>query len=309
MLLTRSLVQDAEALVRNVSQAVVAREEVIRLSIVSLLAGGHLLINDMPGVGKTLVARSIAGSIEGSFKRIQFTPDLLPTDITGASIFNQAENRFEFLPGPIFANIVLADEINRASTRTQSALLEAMAESQITAEGHAYALPQPFWVVATQNEIDGYGTFPLPQAQLDRFMVSLNIGYPTVDQQVDILQRNAHGDPDVSPIIPTDGIHRMQAEVRDIEVAQPLREYIARLVSATQNHPHLAIGVSPRGAVQLQRASQAVAAMEGQQFVAPHHIKTVAIPVLAHRLLPSATTTVSSEDTIRDILSNLPVPH
>ena len=255
MLLTRSLAQDAETLARNVAGGAVAKEEVIRLIVVSLLAGGHLLLDDLPGVGKTLVARSAAASIDGRFKRIQFTPDLLPSDITGSSIFHQAEGRFEFVPGPIFANVVLADEVNRASPRTQSALLEAMAEGQVTADGRSYPLPDPFWVVATQNEVDGYGTFPLPKAQLDRFMITLSLGYPSVQEQATVLERNQSGDPEVGQVLTTTRIREMQAETREIGVAWPLREYIARIVAATQEHPQLSLGASPRGGVHLQRAS------------------------------------------------------
>ena len=190
MSLTKSLVQDAEALERNVSGAMVAPPDAIRSIVVSLLAGGHVLLSDLPGVGKTLAARLVAASIDGSFRRIQFTPDILPTDITGTSIYHQAEGRFEFVPGPIFASVVLADEINRGSPRTQAALLEVMAEGQVATEGKVYHLPEPFWVVATQKEVDGYGTFPLPRAQLDRFMMSLSIGSPDLHDQVTILERH-----------------------------------------------------------------------------------------------------------------------
>ena len=308
MLLTRSLVQDAEILAQNISSAVVAREDVIRLIVVSLLAGGHLLLNDLPGVGKTLVARSAAASIDGSFKRLQFTPDLLPTDITGSSIFHQAEGRFEFVPGPIFANVVLADEINRASPRTQSALLEGMAEGQVTVDGVSYPLPNPFWVVATQNEVDSYGTFPLPKAQLDRFMLALSLGYLGVQELATILERNQCGDPGVRPVLTTGRIRQMQQETRDIQVARPLREYIARIVVTTQEHRQLTLGVSPRGGVHLQRASQALAALQGETFVAPEHVKAVAVPVLAHRVVPLPSTTFAPVEIIQDILRDVPVP-
>ena len=308
MLLTKSFVQSTEALVQNVASAVVAREEVIQLSVVSLLAGGHLLLNDIPGVGKTLLARSLAHSIGGSFKRIQFTPDLLPTDITGSSIFQQAEGKFEFVPGPVFANVVLADEVNRASTRTQSALLEAMGEGQVTSDGSSYPLPDPFWVVATQNEVDSYGTFPLPQAQLDRFILTLSIGDPTLEDQVAILQRNQYGDPQVEPVLDGGYIQEMQAHVREVDVAPPIREYLANILLATRKHPQLILGVSSRGGVHLQRAAQGLAAFRGDGFVAPEHIKAVAPVVLAHRVIPAPDSPLSPADVINEVLRSIPVP-
>ena len=276
--------------------------------MVSLLAGGHLLLRDLPGVGKTLMARSLASSIDGKFKRIQFTPDLLPTDITGSSIYRQQEGRFEFAPGPVFANILLADEVNRAGPRTQSALLEAMAEGQVTVDGESYALPDPFCVVATLNEVDGYGTFPLPQAQLDRFMMVLSIGYPTLQQQVTILKRNEADDLWVQPVLTTQRVREMQAEVRRIEVAMPVQEYIAHILVGTRNHPHLALGASPRARVHLQKAAQALAAIQGCTFVAPEDVKSVAVTVLAHRIVASPSSSVSVEDVIHEILGSIPVP-
>ena len=303
-----SSVKNAEELLRNVSLAVVAQEEVIELSVASLLAGGHLLLNDVPGVGKTLLARSLASSIQGSFKRIQFTPDLLPTDITGSSVYRQADERFEFVPGPIFANVVLGDEVNRASTRTQSALLEAMAEGQVTADGNRYPLPDPFWVVATQNEVDSYGTFPLPRAQLDRFTISLSIGYPSVEDQVAILERNQEGDPAVEPVLSTEHIRTMQYQVRRVEVARPMKQYLAQILMATRDHPLVTLGVSPRGGVHLQRASQALAYMRGQEFVAPEHVKTVAVQVLVHRVIVSPSANLTPDDVINEIVQSVPVP-
>ena len=308
LILTKSFVQNADGLVRNVSKAVVARGEVIRLSVASLLAGGHLLLNDLPGSGKTLLARSLARSLGVSFKRIQFNPDLLPTDITGSSVFNRVENRFEFVEGPIFANVVLADEINRTSTRTQSALFEAMAEGQVTADGRSYSLPDPFWLVATQNEVDAYGTFPLPHAQIDRFMMSLNIGNPSEDEQVEILERNQRGDPLVEPILDGESIREMQAEVREVGIARPVREYLARILVATRNHPAITLGVSSRGGVHLQRSAQAVAAMQGDGFVAPEHIKAVATPVMTHRVIATPGAATSSREAIRAVVDSVRVP-
>ena len=308
MLATRDFVQAVDVLMRNVSRAVVAREEVIRLSLISLLAGGHLLLDDLPGVGKTLLARSLAHSIDGSFKRIQFTPDVLPSDITGSSIYNETERRFEFVPGPIFANVVLVDEVNRASTRTQSALLEAMGERQVTVDGHSHPVPDPFWVVATQNEVDGYGTFPLPQAQLDRFLMTISIGYPDLAEQVAVLERNEHGDPVVGPVITVSQLREMQGIVRGVEVARPVKEYVARVVAATRSHSAVAVGASPRGAVLLQRAAQALAAFEGETFIAPEHIKGVAAPVLSHRLVMAPSAPLSARQVIGEVLDGTAVP-
>ena len=292
----------------NVSKAVVASPNVIRLSVASLLAGGHLLLNDLPGTGKTLLARSLALSLGGRFKRIQFNPDLLPTDITGSSVFDQAESRFEFVEGPVFANVVLADEINRASTRTQSALLEAMAEGQVTADGTSYRLPDPFWVVATQNEVDAYGTFPLPLAQLDRFIMSLGIGNPNTHEQMEILERNQRGDPVVGALLDPQTICDMQAQVREVEVAGPIREYLARILVATRNHPAFILGVSSRGGVHLQRAAQAVAAMQNDGFVAPEHIRTVAEAVMTHRVIAAPGTAMSSGEAVHEVVDSVAVP-
>ena len=300
----------AEAVIRNVATVVVARERVIRLGVTSLLAGGHLLLNDLPGVGKTLMARSIARSIGATFKRIQFTPDLLPTDITGASIYDQSEREFHFVPGPLFAQVVLADEINRASSRTQSALLEAMGERQVTVDGETYPLGQPFWVVATQNQVDPYGTFPLPHAQLDRFLMSLQIGYPSDEEQVDILERSEHGDPVPSEVLSPEDICQLQDHVQQVEVARPVKEYISRILAATREHPDIVLGASPRGGVQLQRASQAWAALEGRSFVIPDDVKAVVTPVLDHRLIitPSSAADQTSADVVDSVLQEVPVP-
>ncbi len=262
-------------------------------------------------MGKTLLARSIAQSIGASFKRIQFTPDLLPSDITGASIYDQAQGEFHFIPGPVFSHVVLADEINRASSRTQSALLEAMGEGQVSVDGQTYPLAQPFWVVATQNEVDPYGTFPLPHAQLDRFLMSLSIGYPSDEQQVTILERSEHGNP-VSPTLLTiQEVSQMQDQVQQVAVARPVKEYIARIVAATRQHAEIVLGVSPRGGVQLQRAAQAWAALDGRPFVTPDDVKAVAKAVLAHRLiLTSASATAQSPEVVVGVLlEQVPVPH
>ena len=303
-----TLVLNADALVRSIARVVVVRADVIEHSVVCVLAGGHLLLNDLPGVGKTLLARSLARSLGGSFKRIQFTPDLLPTDITGSSVLKSAGGSFEFVPGPIFANVVLADEINRASTRTQSALLESMAEGQVTADGRSYSLPEPFWVVATQNEVDSYGTFPLPHAQLDRFIMSLSIGYPDAADQATILERNQSGDPEAEPVLSGETVLEMQAQVRGVEVARPMREYVAKVLVATRDHPLLSLGASPRAGVHLQRASQALAALRGDNYVAPEHVQRVASLVLAHRLILAPGTPTSPAGVVDEIVRGVPVP-
>ncbi len=260
-------------------------------------------------MGKTLLAKSIAASMGASFKRIQFTPDLLPSDITGASVYNQAQGSFQFVPGPIFGNIVLADEINRASTRTQSALLEAMGEGQVSVDGHTYSLEQPFWVVATQNEVDTYGTFPLPHAQMDRFLMSLSIGYPTDQEQVAILERSEHGEPVATPVLAADEVCGMQGTVQQVEVAKPVKEYIAMVLTASRENPDTALGVSPRGGVQLQQAAQAWAAMEGRAYVTPDDVKAVAVPVLSHRIIvvPSSSA-ASPQGVVKAVLKRVPVP-
>ena len=300
----------AEAVIRNVATVVVARDRVIRLGVASLLAGGYLLLNDLPGVGKTLMARSIAQSVGATFKRIQFTPDLLPTDITGASIYDQSEREFHFVPGPLFAQVVLADEINRASSRTQSALLEAMGERQVTVDGETYPLGQPFWVVATQNQVDPYGTFPLPHAQLDRFLMSLQIGYPSDEEQVDILERSEHGDPVPSEVLNPDDVCLLQDYVQQVEVARPVKEYISRILTATREHPDIALGASPRGGVQLQRAAQAWAALEGRSFVIPDDVKAVVTPVLDHRLIitTSSAADLTPAEVVDSVIRAVPVP-
>jgi MoxR-like ATPase len=243
------------------------------------------------------------------FKRVQFTPDLLPSDITGASVYNQSQGKFQFVPGPIFANVVLADEINRASTRTQAALLEAMGEGQVTVDGQSYPLPHPFWVVATQNDVDPYGTFPLPHAQLDRFLMLLSIGYPSTEEQVLILDRNQHGDPASARMLNAQEVGEMQAQVRDVEVARPVKEYIARLLLATRQHPDSRLGGSPRAGVQLQRAAQAHAAMAGRGYLTPEDVKAVAAPVLAHRIILSPEAAMSTAwALVEATLQEVPVP-
>ena len=297
-----------QAVVDNIRQVVVASPDVIKMSLLGLLCQGHVLLDDFPGVGKTLLAKALAQSLQANFKRIQFTPDLLPTDITGSSIYNPANGDFKFVPGPIFANIVLADEINRSSPRTQSALLEAMGEGYVTFDGIAHPLPKPFFVIATRNVAETHGVFPLPQSQLDRFLLSFGIGYPKRKEEVEILERHEHGEPSLGPVLTANDISTMQDQIYLVEVARPVKEYIANIVAETRASTEIAIGVSPRGAVFLQRAAQARAAIEGRDFATPDDVKVVSPAVLRHRLLPRSSEPNSSAKYIEAILSTVPVP-
>lgn len=274
------------ALTQNLAQTIVGKEEAIRLVLVALLSGGHALLEDVPGVGKTLLAKSLARSINGRFQRIQCTPDLLPTDITGTTIWNQGSREFEFLPGPVFAHILLADEINRATPRTQSALLEVMEEHQVTVDGQPKAVPHPFFVIATQNPIEYQGTFPLPEAQMDRFVLSLSLGYPTEEEELKMLQKHQGSRPESPPpCISPDEVAALQKAVAAIEVSEAVQSYILRLVRASRDHGDLALGASPRGTVALQRASQALAFLEDRPYVLPDDVKFLAPYVLSHRLI------------------------
>ena len=277
----------ANRLLANIEQVIVGKPEAVRLAIVGLLADGHLLIEDVPGVAKTMLARSLALSLGASFRRIQCTPDILPSDITGLSVFNQKTSEFEFNPGPIMSNIVLADEINRAPPRTQSALLEAMAERQVTVDGVTRPLARPFCVIATQNPIEYEGTFPLPEAQLDRFLLRMTIGYPAPDAERELLLRLqlSHPVEKVQQVISTEDLLAAQHQVRQTFVHEKVRDYVVRLVQATRSHPEVALGASPRGSLGLIRCAQAEAACQGLSFVLPDQAKALLEPVLAHRLI------------------------
>ena len=303
-----SFQERVQALVDNIRQVVVASPDVIRLAILGLLCQGHVLLDDFPGVGKTLLAKALSQSLDADFKRIQFTPDLLPTDITGSSIYNPDSRGFHFVPGPIFANIVLADEINRASPRTQSALLEAMGEGQVTFDGVSYFLPKPFFVIATRNLAEPHGTFPLPHAQLDRFLLTFGIGYPGREEEVEILERHEHGQPTLEPVLTADEIVTMQDEISLVEVSRPVKEYIASIVAETRASAEIAIGVSPRGAVFLQRVAQGRAALEGRSFVTPDDVKAVGPAVLRHRLMLRSSQPDAASQYIEAILNAVPIP-
>ena len=304
----KEFLQRVQTVVDNIRQVVVASPDIIKMSLLGLLCQGHILLDDFPGVGKTLLAKALAQSLRADFKRIQFTPDLLPTDITGSSMYNPGEGKFKFMPGPIFANIVLADEINRSSPRTQSALLEAMGEGYVTFDGVARPLPRPFFVIATRNLAEMHGTFPLPQSQLDRFLLSFGIGYPNLEQEVEILERHEHGEVSLKPVLTADDIVAMQEEVFRVEVARPVKEYIANIAAETRKSAEIAIGVSPRGAVFLQRAAQARAAMEERNFVTPDDVKVVAPAVLRHRILPRSSAPDAVAKSVEAILQTVPVP-
>ena len=281
----------------------------VRLALLGLFAQGHVLLEDLPGVGKTLLAKTIAGSIGGRFSHIQFTPDLLPSDITGSSVFDASSQSFSFVPGPIFANVVVADELNRTGPRTQSALLEAMSEEAVSSDGEIWQLPKPFLIIATQNLIETYGTFPLPNSQLDRFMVSMELGLPTPEQEMEILHRSEQGTTKVWPLLSQADVVEMQETVSKVQVAVSVREYIVNLAAATRQSGDISVGVSPRGSTVLQKACQAWAAFGGRSFVVPEDVQDLAPYVWSHRILVGLDQdTASGRQAIADLLQSVPVP-
>lgn len=300
-------------IIENLSKVIIGKKNVLELVVVSLLAQGHVLIDDVPGVGKTMLAKALAKSIGCTYKRIQFTPDMLPSDITGVSIYNQQTKKFEFRQGPIFTNILLADEINRATPKTQSALLEAMEEKQITVDGTTYSLSQPFIVLATQNPIEYEGTFPLPEAQLDRFFLKIHIGYPSVTDEIKIIQEQkiTHPIENLTTVVAEEEILENQKNVREIFVSELINKYIVQIIRNTRENKDIYLGCSPRGSLALARAGQISAAMSGRDFVTPDDIKNLAVPVLSHRIIiqPSARLKNLTPDTIlTDILFETDVP-
>jgi MoxR-like ATPase len=303
-----------QRVVGNVERVIVGKAEAVAFSLIAVICQGHVLIEDVPGVGKTVLTKAIARSIGCTFKRIQFTPDLLPSDVTGVSIYNQKSGNFEFRPGPIMSQIVLADEVNRATPKTQSALLEAMEEAQVTVDGVSYRLPEPFMVMATQNPIEYEGTFPLPEAQLDRFMMSIKLGYPKAVDEMNILDSHQLHHPleDLEQIMKAEELVLIQRQVRKIHVDPSIREYIVSVANATRNHANIYLGVSPRGSLSLFRAAQALAAMRGRGYVIPDDVKLLVKPTLAHRIIvtPAARVrSITSTAVLDEILQNVAVPN
>lgn len=300
--------QHIERLKQNLGKTIVGKADAIRLVLVAVLSGGHALLEDVPGVGKTLLAKSLARSIDGKFQRIQCTPDLLPTDITGTNIWNPRSGEFEFLPGPVFANVLLADEINRATPRTQSALLEVMEEKQVTVDGVSRNVPAPFFVIATQNPIEYQGTFPLPEAQMDRFTLSLTLGYPAALEELQMLERlsDSFAVEDLQPCISLEEVQELRRLCAGVKVESSLKQYIVDLVRSTREDEEITLGVSPRGAVALHRASQALAFISGRDFATPDDVKDLAPHVLSHRLIPAGGR--RAKTIVDKLLRSVPIP-
>lgn len=295
--------------IANCSRVILGKEEIIENIFISFICGGHVLLEDVPGTGKTMLLKSLSKTLGTKFKRIQFTPDLMPSDLTGIHFYNQKTNEFVFREGPLFSNIVLADEINRATPRTQSALLEAMEEKQITVDGETFLEEEPFMVMATQNPLENYGTFPLPEAQMDRFFMKLHMGYMQPEQEMEVMSRSSGAEvlKQLEPVVSMDEIQQLKNTFHDIRVSQDVKEYMMHIITATRNSAALSSGVSTRGAIALYQASQVKAAVNGREFVIPEDVQEMCVPVLAHRLSNSGSTK-QVEKSIRDILAGIPVP-
>jgi MoxR-like ATPase len=310
----KRLQQQAERIIDEVSRAVVGKREAVKLALVALLSDGHILIEDLPGLGKTLMARSFAAAMELDFKRIQFTPDLMPADVTGTSIYNQSTSSFEFRQGPVFTNLLLADEINRAPAKTQAALLEAMQERQVTTDGETRHLTKPFLVIATQNPLEFEGTYPLPEAQLDRFLIRLTIGYPDEENEAHILEQRVERRQDeisISPVVDRAGFLELQRSVEWVHVSRAVTRYIVALVSATRSNNQLQVGASPRGALALLKVARGWAALDSRDYVLPDDVKAVAVPTLAHRVSLKPELWIQergTEQAVLESLQNVPTP-
>jgi MoxR-like ATPase len=301
-----------EALASAVDTIVLGKQEVVRLALTAMFSEGHILLEDVPGTGKTTLARTIAAAVSGQWRRIQFTPDLLPSDVSGVTIFNQASGAFEFHPGPVFANIVIADEINRASPKTQSALLEVMEEGRVTVDGNPHQVPQPFLVVATQNPVEMDGTYRLPEAQLDRFLVKLSVGYPVEAAEIEVLRGTHQRSPEhLTPVVDTDTVAQMAEMAKHVYIAEPLYAYLVQLATATRNHPQVAVGVSPRGLIALTRAASVFALSQGRTYIIPEDVKALAVPVFAHRIQTApdaAMRGITGAQIVADAFDQVPVP-
>ena len=308
---TIDLVSDLET---NISRVVLGKQDVVRLCTVALLAGEHILLEDVPGVGKTLIGKALAKSVSGGFCRIQFTPDLLPSDIIGSTTYNSSSGEFVFSKGPIFANVVLADEINRTTPRTQSALLEAMSDGQVSVDGHTHTLPRPFIVIATQNPFEYEGTYPLPESQLDRFLMRIAVGYPNREDERNVLASHRAGEPvdHLGPVLAVEQVMELQRQVREVTVDDAIHDYVLDIVEATRRSDKLHVGASTRGALCLYRASQAMALVESRDYVVPDDVKRLAVPVLAHRVIPKGfvhgSQRLKSEELMQELVDSVAVP-
>lgn len=299
-------------LMENIHTVIVGKEKVVKLILISLLCKGHMLLEDVPGMGKTMLVRTLAKSLGCSFKRIQFTPDLLPSDVLGVSIFNQKTHEFEYRPGPVMAQIILADEINRTTPRTQASLLECMEEEQVTVDGITYKLPQPFMILATQNPVEYEGTFPLPEAQMDRFFMKAHLGYPSYQEEMEILERleKKHPISEIKQVYDLNGLMSLQEKVCEIHLDDSLKDYIVKLVQATRNHPDVALGASPRGSLALMKSGKAMAGINGRDYVIPDDIKMLAVPTLAHRLVLKPEAYLKgkkAEEVVEEVLTLVPL--